>query len=207
MNLIESILGISNNLNNYDVSVNEPGCTSFIKDSNGKYLECNNVMANIINSSPSIIFGLNDYDLLPNPVAAMLRTNDHEVMSTNTYKIYNESFASLDGSGQMMVATSIKIPYRNDKQKVVGIMGFAIIHSRNALLKKAMEEYDLTERQLECLYLLVKGNLMKQIASHLLISHRTVEHYLETIKQRMGCATKSQLIERALSIPYIKNQL
>jgi DNA-binding CsgD family transcriptional regulator len=205
MNLIESILGISNNLTRYE---DDPRCSTFTKDYSGNYLDTNDVMANHVGrDKASDIIGMNDFDILPDSVASLLRKNDLEVMTTNTYKIFNECFKSLDGSDEEMVATCIKIPYKTSKNKIIGVTGFAIIQSRLSLLEKAMQEHDLTERQLECLYLLVKGKLMKQIADNMLISHRTVEHYIETIKQRMGCVNKSQLIERALSIPYIKNQL
>jgi DNA-binding NarL/FixJ family response regulator len=53
----------------------------------------------------------------------------------------------------------------------------------------------LPKRKVECLYYLVKGKTAKETAKLLNISHRTVEHYLEDIKNRWGCNSKSMLID------------
>jgi DNA-binding NarL/FixJ family response regulator len=48
---------------------------------------------------------------------------------------------------------------------------------------------------------------IKEIAAALELSPKTVEHYLQTIKTKLHCYKKSQLITKALSIPYIRNKL
>jgi DNA-binding NarL/FixJ family response regulator len=65
----------------------------------------------------------------------------------------------------------------------------------------------LTDRQVECLYYLVKGMTIRQIASQLTLSHRTVEHYLETIKRKLQCNKRCELIEIALKMQEIKDRL
>lgn len=58
---------------------------------------------------------------------------------------------------------------------------------------------EFSERELECLFYLLRGYSAKEIAKHLLLSHRTVETYIERIKNKAGLVTKSQLIDYALS--------
>lgn len=54
----------------------------------------------------------------------------------------------------------------------------------------------LTHRQKECLFLLTRGKTAKQIGQTLRISHRTVETHIVSLKNKMHCTTKDQLIEK-----------
>lgn len=54
--------------------------------------------------------------------------------------------------------------------------------------------YQFTQREIECLPLLIKGCTSKQIAEFLEISHRTVEDYVNNIKHKMNVETKNELI-------------
>ena len=66
------------------------------------------------------------------------------------------------------------------------------------------EEKYLTYRQAQCLAKLVKGKRLKVIGKELEISPRTVEGYLNTLKERLGCAERSDLIRIALESNFIK---
>ena len=65
----------------------------------------------------------------------------------------------------------------------------------------------LTDQQLECLFHLVKGKTIKKIAVAMNLSHRTVEHYLENVKAKLGCKTREDLIEYALKLAFVRNRL
>jgi DNA-binding CsgD family transcriptional regulator len=56
----------------------------------------------------------------------------------------------------------------------------------------------LSLRQQECMFLLVRGQTTKQIACILGLKSKTIDGYLETIKHRLNCYSKSQLIEKAI---------
>jgi DNA-binding CsgD family transcriptional regulator len=56
----------------------------------------------------------------------------------------------------------------------------------------------LTERQKEVLMYLLLGYTAKKIALVLGISFRTVESYIETLKLKLNCQTKGDLIERTI---------
>ena len=65
----------------------------------------------------------------------------------------------------------------------------------------------LTNQQSECLYHLVRGRPIREIAKQMDLSPRTVEHYLEAVKSKLNCKTRSELIEKALQMPFIKTRL
>ena len=65
----------------------------------------------------------------------------------------------------------------------------------------------LSNQQLECLYYLVTGKTIKKIAETMNLSARTVEHYLETVKSKLCCKTREELIKKAFQISYIKEKL
>ena len=65
----------------------------------------------------------------------------------------------------------------------------------------------LTQRQIDCLIHLVKGKTIKQIAQALYLSAKTVEHYLNAIKSKMGAQDRSEVIEKALQLTSIREQL
>ena len=90
---------------------------------------------------------------------------------------------------------------------------FHINHAVLGTINPAATGYDknhnnnLTKRQLDCLFYLVKGMTIKEIAAMLSLSHRTIEHYIEAIKQKLECNSRSDLICRGLQMSEIKNKL
>ena len=65
----------------------------------------------------------------------------------------------------------------------------------------------LSKRQIECLFCLVKGMTIKEIAIELQLSPKTVEHYLTYIKFKLNCYSRSQLISKALKLSTIKQMI
>jgi DNA-binding CsgD family transcriptional regulator len=63
----------------------------------------------------------------------------------------------------------------------------------------------LSTRQSECLFFLVRGKTIKEIAQILRLSSRTVEIYVEQLKVKFGCQRKSDLIARSIASGYINN--
>jgi DNA-binding NarL/FixJ family response regulator len=48
---------------------------------------------------------------------------------------------------------------------------------------------------------------IKQIAQKLNLSPRTVEHYIDTIKGKLNCYSRDELVTKALQLQSIKNAL
>ncbi len=62
-----------------------------------------------------------------------------------------------------------------------------------------IEQFDISKRQLECLYYLIRGKSSSEVGAILALSKRTVETHIENIKTKLNCKTKSQIIEKAIS--------
>ena len=56
--------------------------------------------------------------------------------------------------------------------------------------------YELTQREMQIAYLSLLEMTSKEVANEINISHRTVESYLESIKNKTNSRTKKQLIEK-----------
>lgn len=63
-------------------------------------------------------------------------------------------------------------------------------------------EIMLSKSQAWCLFYLLRGKTCKEIGKILMLSPRTVEKYVESIKEKFECSTKSQLIEKAIDMGY-----
>lgn len=57
----------------------------------------------------------------------------------------------------------------------------------------------LSERELQVLKLLVYGNTQREIAQQLFITVKTVEKHRSRIAEKLGCATRSELVAYAIS--------
>ncbi len=79
-----------------------------------------------------------------------------------------------------------------------------LIKDLSSLLKKDLkaDKYSsspnlpspLTQREIDCLNLTANGKSAKEIARHFNISHRTIEVHLASIKRKLNCKTKLELL-------------
>lgn len=203
----------------------------YLKDKHGSYLDINNVFIFIAGGHPDDVIGRNDLDLLWREQAPILMKNDQEVLYTEKSKTVLEPVQTPDGIKHFL---NHKAPLRTQKGNIIGIGGIAFLIDHENALFSALNELrslsepkildhiaeteckitvkpsandQLTKRQLDCLYHLVKGMTMKQIARTLALSPKTVEHYLHAIKIKLNCKNRADLIEKALKLPYIKYKL
>jgi DNA-binding CsgD family transcriptional regulator len=61
----------------------------------------------------------------------------------------------------------------------------------------------LTTREMDCIFYLMRGKTMKEIAKIIGLSWRTVEVYIARIKMKWGCVTKGDLINYATEHGYL----
>lgn len=59
---------------------------------------------------------------------------------------------------------------------------------------------ELTQRQSECLFFLIHGYTAKETAKLLSLSYRTIEKYLDTVKVKLQCGTKNELIDKSMDM-------
>lgn len=72
----------------------------------------------------------------------------------------------------------------------------------NYYLSQKYSDLGLSVRQSQCLFYFIRGKSARTIATILNLSHRTVESYLNEIKDKMYCGTKSEVIEQAIDRGY-----
>ena len=75
--------------------------------------------------------------------------------------------------------------------------------SKTYILNSDHCPFTLTKRQETCLYFLVRGNRIKDIASILQLSPRTIEDHVQAILIKLNCFTKKELIEKAIDHGYL----
>lgn len=118
---------------------------------------------------------------------------------------------------------SVKLPWYSDREEVIGVFGFTmigsytyayIVHLANRIglpfLAKKIAQFAafnpeakiygtaLTARQAECMYFLIRGKSAKEIGRILTLSSRTIETYLENLKDKLKCQGTAELIEMAI---------
>lgn len=62
-----------------------------------------------------------------------------------------------------------------------------------------------TQREAQCMVLLLKGKSIITTAHELLLSPRTVEFYLNNMKAKLQCRTKLELIDRVSGSEFLQN--
>lgn len=63
--------------------------------------------------------------------------------------------------------------------------------------------HQFTKREEDCLYYFLRGASIKDIAKQLKISPRTVEVYIQNIKDKLHCSKKNKLIAKAILSGYL----
>jgi DNA-binding CsgD family transcriptional regulator len=185
------------------------------KDIHGAYLGSNDQMADALNhSSPKEIIGKTDYDLsqLHCEGAKLFRHADRCVMSQGITKHSNDC-AILQN--KIMHFHTIKIPLYQNYKQLIGIVGLSYFikneqitdeiknkyKNNNACLlsprqinnDKLNQSIQLTNREMDCAKLILRGNKIKEIASALRLSPRTVETHLNNLKIKLACRDKVEL--------------
>lgn len=72
------------------------------------------------------------------------------------------------------------------------------LHTQHYTLHDHHNKYKLTNRECECVFLLVRGKSAREIGVLLSLSKRTVESYIENIKNKMHCQNKSEVLVKAV---------
>ncbi len=192
------------------------------KDKKGIYLDVNDVYLATNDLKSNDIIGARDFDFsFGEEHALLLRRNDQEVIYKGQPKTALESVKVKD---VVYYYLSHKSPLRTKDGKIIGIVGvsfpmnqeneiFTALHEMHTIANiTAINTFEfsspsLTQRQFDCIYYLVKGKTMKETAKILGLSPKTIEHYLDAVKAKLNCYTRSELIEKALQLSEIKEKL
>ncbi|MDX1901474.1 MAG: PAS domain-containing protein [Gammaproteobacteria bacterium] len=169
----------------------------FWKDKNSVYLGCNEVFARSLGlSSAAEIVGKTDQDFpMTDEETDAFREDDRWVIETAQPKFNIEEYTTV-AEGKHVTLSTNKIPLMDKKHNVIGVLG-AYSWIKNG---KETSPTGLTKRQTICIHYLTRGMTIKQIATALNLSPRTVEHYLDAVKIKWSCYTRHELIEKAMTI-------
>ncbi len=164
------------------------------KDSDGRYLGCNDLMAKSLQlSSAKDIVNKFDSELgITEIEAEYYRQCDKQVLEFGIPLQFCDT-ATL--SQKKIEFNVIKSPLYENK-KLIGILGLSYYSPQNNSNQIIIDGIVLSPRESQILKELVRGKLTKEIAHTLGISFRTVEDYLANIKRKLNVPSKSKLIEK-----------
>ncbi|MFW5653346.1 MAG: ATP-binding protein, partial [Planctomycetota bacterium] len=95
----------------------------FYKDTEGRYLGCNDAFAQFCGSVRGEVRGKTDYDLFRSDVAAAFRSDDFDVITRDQSK-HIEEWVERPGGGQMLIET-VKTPIHDAHKRLLGVVGIS----------------------------------------------------------------------------------
>ncbi|MCX8083203.1 MAG: PAS domain-containing protein [bacterium] len=118
----------------YETLLNHLPEKIFYKDIQSRYIMINKSLADDIGIKPEDIIGKTDFDVFPHHIAEQYRKNDIRIIRTGKAKQFLEPYCP---PGRKCVVQCIKIPLKDRKGKVTGILGMAYdITDKMNLIKK-----------------------------------------------------------------------
>ncbi len=162
---------------------------TYTKSDSGYYMAINEDLLTAAGANKmDDVVGRKDAELPWAQFAQIYLGNDAQVMQTRKNHIFYEK-CLYQGRPQIYRAT--KAPIIGNTGKVLGIHGVSVLVGERCLIS-------LTKQQTACLKFLALGNTHKQIGDHLGLAQKTVEHYLDTVKTKLRCHSRSELIMQAI---------
>jgi DNA-binding CsgD family transcriptional regulator len=192
------------------------------KDLQSKYLGCNDYMAeNLCFNNRKDIIGASDADtIVPADSAAVYQAQDKRVVENPVIQNFFDCGVYKDD--RLMTFLTMKLPIFTSRNKVAGVLGISSPIDKNCLqsglscfpteflqympktISLTMDDRNtlfakLSKREKQCLYYVVKGYSANAIATMFKLSKRTIEYYIDNVKTKLGCLTKTELIETAIT--------
>lgn len=180
----------------------------FAKDAKYRFIFCNEKLAEAANlDSPTQIVGKTDVDLCWKDKSDFYRQIDFDVMNNNCAYVNVFEHQKLPGKEVDILVTKNQL--MNKSNKCIGVIGSYVDITGYFLVKKigCFNEVDgrfyfgneyFTRRELEIFKHILLGKTSKKIALNLKLSNRTVENYIETIKNKLQCSAKGDIIATAI---------
>jgi DNA-binding CsgD family transcriptional regulator len=204
-----------------------PGLLS-IKDNQSKYVAITREVGKIIGWKGSEdAFGKSDHDL---PCAAA-NFAENFINLDKKVLLSGKKLTTLDIHAYHLGWQSVlgeRLPLYSEDEQIIGTFAQCInvthlkhfrayltLHQMDSnIFGKALQsmcyilDYDhshfvLTIKQENCLFLLLRGKTIKEIAKILKLSPRTVENHMDGIKIKLGCKNKSDMIEKAIDAGFL----
>lgn len=125
--------------------------------------------------------------------ADLYRERDIEALNGHTAK--NRIETQLQASGKLTKVIVNKVPLHDSGGKIIGIIG-SFIEMPDDFDASFKSKISLPRVQKEVMCAVANGLSAKQIAAKMNLSRRTIEFYIDILKHKFACRTKSELIAR-----------
>lgn len=164
--------------------------------------------------------GQSMYDVAEKESAEKVIRSDKFVMQSQQMHIIEDDVVIKNKN--LLQCLSLKFPWYNHNNKVIGVFGCTMLiekqsiatslskmlgllnptinKSASTLSNLANNPIYLSRREKQCANLLIRGKTAKEIAAQLNLSHRTIEFYIENIKNKLHVSTKSELIDKLMDM-------
>lgn len=161
------------------------------------------------------------FDVLTIDNACLITDVDREVMRTRQIKISDDIMVRNDG--ESMNFLTVKTPVYSDDNNIIGVFGCSVMIPQqpladsltlitkigmlsslsqetlgNIIFNMKVGDIFFTRRQSEVIHYYIRGRNARQIAEVMGLSRRTVEKYLDNIKQKMNVTSKIELIDKLI---------
>jgi DNA-binding CsgD family transcriptional regulator len=146
---------------------------------------------------------LDGYEFHDVAIKFPLLNADGEIMGVFGCSIIIDSLAlSLNLLMQTGLFAPSTIYERNNKEKSIYLNldsdHHELDHLRHKLSVKSKQS--VSRREAECLMYLMKGKSARETGVHINLSQRTVEHYLNILKDKLNCTKKSEIIDKVFAL-------
>lgn len=160
------------------------------------------------------IIGRTDEDLSPESVEENKLFQQQDLCVLNGDKVSTVHF---DSNNNDVVYQLEKSPIKNHDHIVTGLIYYCRpchkedvfrtlkqfddelqLDTSHYMLNDNQNKYALTTRERECVFLLIRGKTAKEIGVFLSLSKRTIESYIENIKNKMDCKNKAEILVKAV---------
>ena len=202
---------------------NKPFNVYFLnKNSEIQYVNSESLFSIRVESLKECI-GQSVFKKIDNEFAYKVRNNDLTVVKNKKMLLVDEE-GTITSDYSHLSSLSIKMPWYDHHNKIIGIFGYGIILGTHSLAQsinqiiainnfsllssqnisnhtgKVLNDIYFTKREIDILNNTARGRTAKETATILGLSKRTVEHYLENIKTKMGAVKKSDMIDKYLGL-------
>lgn len=192
------------------------------KDRNHRILQCSQATVECAGyKNANKIIGLTDFDLPWQQYAETYHQHEEEIFNGDSYStliplkdhagnnnvFLHTKYCEYDKNGKFTRlachATELINPLFHELTHLLTESQPETTKNSVFCLGKTISPATFSPRQRECLFFLLRGKSAEQIAKILQLSKRTIETYIEAIKEKLNCKTKAEIYAEAIERGYL----
>lgn len=143
----------------------------------------------------------------------IIHAEHQKILKQQKMLIFEQTYI-LNENNRVFDAISLKCPWQDTNDKIIGIFSFPTLHGialslhqlstlelfninfYNTSLLPCNDEIYLSFREKECIFYLILSYTIKMISMRINLCPRIIEHYIENIKNKLKVYPTSELIEK-----------